>query len=101
MQEMRRLSMINVIDATFSISSDKYNWILREKNIGKKVKHHFFSNIKQLSNFVGEYKLREFLVEGEVELLDKSSKTPSYSYVMEDSMSKLEHYIEECTNGKK
>ena len=81
--------MINVIDATFSISSDKYNWILREKNIGKKVKHHFFSNIKQLSNFVGEYKLREFLVEGEVELLDKSSKTPSYSSVMEDAMSKL------------
>jgi len=92
--------MINVIDATFSISTDKYNWILREKNIGKKVKHHFFSNIKQLSNFVGEYKLREFLVEGEVELLDKSSKTPSYSSVMEDAMSKLEHYIEECTNGK-
>ena len=93
--------MINVIDATFSISSDKYNWILREKNIGKKVKHHFFSNIKQLSNFAGGYRLREFLVEGEVELLDKSSGTPSYSSVMEDAMSKLEHYIEECTNGKK
>ncbi len=93
--------MCKVIDGKFSISSDKYNWILREKNIGKKVKHHFFSNIKQLSNFVGEYKLREFLVEGEVELLDKSSKTPSYSSVMEDAMSKLEHYIEECTNGQK
>ena len=92
--------MTKVIDGKFSISSDKYNWILREKNIGKKVKHHFFSNIKQLSNFVGEYKLREFLVEGEVELLDKSSKTPSYCSVMEDAMSKLEHYIEECTNGK-
>ena len=93
--------MCKVIDGKFSISSDKYNWILREKNIGKKVKHHFFSNIKQLSNFVGEYKLREFLVEGEVELLDKSSKIPSYSSVMEDAMSKLEHYIEECTNGQK
>ena len=93
--------MINVIDGKFSISSDKYNWILREKNIGKKVKHHFFSNIKQLSNFVGEYKLREFLVEGEVDLVDKSSQTPSYCSLMEDAMSKLEHYIEECTNGKK
>ena len=92
--------MTNVIDETFSIKSDKYNWILIEKNIGKKVKFHFFSSIKQLSNFVGEYKLREFLVEGEVELLDKSSETPSYSSVMEDAMSKLEHYIEECTNGK-
>jgi len=86
--------MINVIDETFSIKSDKYNWILIEKNIGKKVKHHFFSNIKQLSNFVGEYKLREFLVEGEVELLDKSSETPSYSSVIEQSVLKLEQYID-------
>ena len=93
--------MTKVIDGKFSISSDKYNWILKEKNIGKKVKHHFFSNIKQLSNFVGEYKLREFIVEGEVELLDKSSETPSYCSVMDDAMSKLEHYIEECINGKK
>ena len=93
--------MTKVIDAKFSISTDKYNWILIEKSKGKKVKHHFFSSEKQLSNFVGEYKLREFLVEGEVELPDKSSKTPSYCSVMEDAMSKLEHYIEECTNGKK
>ena len=92
--------MSNIIDATFSISSDKYNWILREKNIGKKVKFHFFSNIKQLSNFVGEYKLREFLVKGEVDLLDKSSHTPSYSSLIEAAMTELEHYIEECTNGK-
>ena len=86
--------MINVIDETFSIKSDKYNWILIEKNIGKKVKHHFFSNIKQLSNFVGEYQLREFLVEGEVDLLDKSSETPSYSSVIEQSARKLEQYID-------
>jgi hypothetical protein len=93
--------MAKAIDSTFAIDSDKYNWILREKKIGKKVKLHFFSSIKQLTNFVGEYQLREFLVEGEVDLLDKSSGTPSYSSVMEDAMSKLEHYIEECTNGQK
>ena len=86
--------MANVIDAKFSVKSDKYNWILREKNIGKKVKFHFFSNIKQVSNFVGEYKLREFLVEGEVELLDKSSQTPSYSSVIVQSATKLEQYVE-------
>ena len=86
--------MCKVIDGKFSISTDKYNWILREKNIGKKVKHHFFSNIKQLSNFVGEYKLREFLVEGEVDLLNKSSQTPSYSSVIEESARKLEQYID-------
>ena len=86
--------MTKVIDAKFSISTDKYNWILIEKSKGKKVKHHFFSNIKQLSNFVGEYQLREFLVEGEVDLLDKSSGTPSYSSVIEQSARKLEQYID-------
>ena len=86
--------MINVIDATFSISTDKYNWILREKNIGKKVKFHFFSSIKQLSNFVGEYKLREFLVKGDVDLIEKSAETPSYSSVIEESARRLEQYID-------
>ena len=92
--------MSNIIDATFSISSDKYNWILREKDIGKKVKFHFFSSIKQLSNFLGEYKLRRFLVEGDVELLDKSSQTPSYSSVIEQSVLKLEHYIESIISNE-
>jgi hypothetical protein len=91
---MRRLPMSKVIDAKFSIKSDKYNWILVEKNKGEKVKHHFFSSIKQLSNFVGEYRLRECLVEGEVDLLDKSSQTPSYSPVIEETIGKLERYID-------
>ena len=86
--------MANVIDTTFSIKSDKYNWILIEKSKGKKVKHHFFSSIKQLSNFVGEYRLRECLVEGEVDLLDKSAETPSYSSVIEESARRLEQYID-------
>ena len=86
--------MSKVIDGKFSISSDNYNWILIEKSQGKKVKHHFFSSIKQLSNFVGEYKLREFLVKGEVDLLDKSAETPSYSSVIEESARRLEQYID-------
>jgi len=86
--------MTKVIDGKFSISSDKYNWILIEKSKGKKVKHHFFSSIKQLSNFVGEYKLREFLVKGEIDLMDKSSQTPSYSSVIEESARRLEQYID-------
>ena len=86
--------MAKVIDAKFSIKSDKYNWILIEKSKGKKVKHHFFPTIKQLSNFVWEYRLRKCLVEGEVDLLDKSSQTPSYSSVIEQSALKLEQYIE-------
>jgi len=86
--------MAKAIDSTFAIDSDKYNWILREKNVGKKVKLHFFSSIKQLSNFVGEYKLREFLVKGYVDLVEKSTGTPSYSSVIEESARKLEQYID-------
>ena len=86
--------MANVIDAKFSVKSDKYNWILIEQLTGKKVKHHFFSSIEQLSKFVLDFKLREFLPKGEVDLLDKSSQTPSYSSVIEQSVLKLEQYIE-------
>ena len=86
--------MAKVIDAKFSIKSDKYNWILIEKSKGKKVKHHFFPTIKQLSNFVGEYKLRECLVRGEIDLCNKSSLTPSYSSVIEATIGKLERYID-------
>ena len=91
--------MTKFIDATFTIDSDKYNWILREKKVGKKVKLHFFSSIKQLSNFVGEYKLREFLVKGEVDLLNKSSETPSYDSVINQTVLKLEQYVDSLVNG--
>ena len=83
-----------VIDDKFSVSADKYNWILIEKSKGKKVKPHYFPTIKLLSNFVVEYYLREFLVKGDVDLLDKSSLTPSYSSVIEESSLKLERYIQ-------
>ena len=91
--------MAKVLDTTFTIDSDKYNWILREKKVGKKVKLHFFSSIKQLSNFVGEYKLREFLVKGEVDLLNKSSETPSYDSVINQTVLKLEQYVDSLVNG--
>ena len=78
----------------FTISSDKYNLILIEKLRGEKVKHHFFSSTKQLSNFVVEYNLRECLVRGDIDLCNKSSLTPSYSSVMEETIGKLERYID-------
>jgi len=86
--------MVNIIDATFTIDSDKHNFILREKKKGKKEILHFFPNLKQLSNFIVGYKLREFLVKGDVDLLKNSSATPSYSSVIEDSARKLAHYVE-------
>ena len=86
--------MVNIIDATFTIDSDKHNFILREKKRGKKEILHFFPNLKQLSNFIVGYKLRGFLVRGEVDLLDKSSQTPSYSSVIEESARRLEQYVD-------
>ena len=86
--------MANVIDAKFSVKSDKYNWILIEQLTGKKVKHHFFLSIEQLSKFVLDFRLREFLPKGEVDLLDKSTENPSYSSVIEESARRLEQYID-------
>ena len=91
--------MIKVIDPIFTIDSDKYNWILKEKKVGKKVKLHFFSSIKQLARFVGDYKLRELLVKGKVDLLDKSSETPSYDSVINQTVLKLEQYVESLVDG--
>ena len=82
------------LDDRFTISTDKYNWILIEKQSGKKDKRHYFSSINQLSNFVGEYKLRECLVRGDIDLCNKSSLTPSYSSVIEATIGKLELYID-------
>ena len=89
------------LDDRFTISTDKYNWILIEKLSGKKVKRHYFSSIQQLSEFQGDYKLRECLVGGEIDLCNKSSLTPSYSSVIEETIVKLERYIDECVHGKK
>ena len=90
--------MTKVIDDKFSIDSDKHNFILREKKKGKKEILHFFPNLKQLSNFIVGYKLRKFLVKGDVDLLKNSSATPSYPSVIEDSARKLAHYVEKIVS---
>ena len=86
--------MMHRLDDRFTLSSDKYNWILIEKLSGKKVKRHYFSSIQQLSEFQVEYKLRECLVGGEIDLCNKSSLTPSYSSVIDEKIGELEHYID-------
>ncbi len=85
----------------FTISSDKYNLILIDKQNGKKERRHYFVNVKQLSNFIGELKLREGLDRCEVNLCKNSPLTPSYSSVIEETIVKLERYIDECIHGKK
>ena len=86
--------MKHYLDDRFTISSDKNNLILIEKQKGKKVRRHYFPNVKQLSNFIGELKLRECLARGEFDISNKSSLTPSYSSVFEEIMGKLEHHID-------
>ena len=78
----------------FTISSDKYNLILIDKQNGKKERRHYFANVKQLSNFIGELKLREGLDRCEVSLSNKFSLTPSYSSVIDEKIGELEHYID-------
>ena len=86
--------MTKAIDENFSLDSDKYNFILREKKRGKKEILHFFPNLKLMSNFIVGYKLRMFIAKGDVELLRNSSGTPSYSSVIEGSARRLEQYID-------
>ena len=89
------------LDDRFTLSSDKYNWILIDKQNGKKERRHYFANVKQLSNFIGELKLREGLDRCEVNLCKNSPIIPSYSSVIEETIVKLERYIDECIHGKK
>ena len=89
------------LDDRFTISSDKYNLILIDKQNGKKERRHYFANVKQLSNFIGELKLREGLDRCEVNLCKNSPIIPSYSSVIEETIVKLERYIDECIHGKK
>jgi len=87
------------IDAKFSIDSDKHNWILRENNVGKKVRLHYFPNIQQLSTFMVGFKLREFLSKGYVDLKHKSTGTPSYDSVIQESTKKLKEYIDSLVSN--
>ena len=89
------------LDYRFTIRSDKYNLILIDKQNGKKERRHYFSNVNQLSHFIGELDVREGLDRCEVGLCEKSSLTPSYSSVFEEIMGKLEHHIDSIIKESK
>ena len=86
--------MTKAIDENFSLDSDKYNFILREKKRGKKEILHFFPTLELTSNFIAGYRLREFIPKGKVNLINKSTKTPSYDSVIDESARRLEQYID-------
>lgn len=82
------------INNRFSLSSDRYNWILLDKKNGKKIKRSYFSNINQLSQFIGELVAKESISKSNVELGEIHSILPSYASVINKISLKLESYIE-------
>ena len=86
--------MRHCLDSRFTLSKDKYNWILIDIQSGAKDRRHYFKNIKQLSNFIGEFILRENLDKCQLGFCNKSPLTPSYSSVIEEIIGKLEHHID-------
>ena len=87
--------MISLGDNRLFIKTDKYNWILIEKSSGKRDRHHYFSNQKQLSRFIGELKLKEGLSKQSPQLIEISSRTPLYSSVIEEKIERLDDYIDQ------
>ena len=85
--------MSKALDNTFTLSSDRYNWILVEKKAGRKARRYFFPTIGQLCKFLGEFKARECLGRAKVALGDLSSATPSYPSVIDKIVAKLETHI--------
>ena len=90
--------MISLGDNRLFIKTDKYNWILIEKSSGKKYRHHYFPNRKQLSRFIAELKLKESLSRQRPQLIEISSETPSYSSVIEEIIERLDEYVDQLTN---
>ncbi|MCH9739833.1 MAG: hypothetical protein K0U38_03190 [Epsilonproteobacteria bacterium] len=85
----------------FTLSSDKYNWILLDEQEGKKVKRSYFPNIKQLSRFMGELVAKESQGKAKVDLGDIRTITPSYSSVIDKIVERLEAYIDTIVQDEK
>ena len=93
--------MSHYLNNRFTLSCDKYNWILKDKVKGKKVSRHYFPNTKQLSRFIGELVAKESLGKAKVELGDIRTITPSYSSVIDKIVERLEGYIDSIVKDEK
>jgi hypothetical protein len=85
----------------FTLYTNKHNWILLDEQEGKKAKRSFFSNIEQLSRFIGELVVRESLGKAKAKLGDIHSITPSYSSVIDKIVERLEAYIDSIVRDEK
>ncbi len=83
----------------FALSSDKYNWILIDKNKGRNNQNRYFSNLKQLSEFIVDLRARECWVRCDIALCDKSTTTLSYHSAIGAIAKDLESFFEEVTKN--
>lgn len=90
--------MKRVINNRFTLSSDNYNWILIDSKTTKE-KRRYFSNHKQLSEFIVDLKAKDFLIKGEVDLGDINNITPTYDTITAKIAQDLVEYFSSITNG--
>ena len=93
--------MSHYLNNRFTLSCDKYNWILKDKVKGKKVRRHYFTSIEQLSRCIGELVAKDSIGGSKVELGDIHSITPSYSSVIDKIVERLEVYIDSIVQDEK
>ena len=77
----------------FALSSDKYNLILIDKRKGRNNQNHYFSNLKQLSNFIVDLRAKECWTKCDIAFCDNSTTTPSYHSAIDKIAKNLEVYF--------
>jgi hypothetical protein len=85
----------------FALSSDKYNWILINKRKGRNNQNHYFSNLKQLTNFIVDLRAKECWTKCDIALCNNSTTTSSYHSAIDIITNNLETYFKEITNNEK
>jgi hypothetical protein len=77
----------------FALSSDKHNWILIDKNKGRNNQNRYFSNLKQLSEFIVDLRAKECWVRCDIALCDNSTTTLSYHSAIDAITKDLQAYF--------
>jgi hypothetical protein len=80
----------------FFLSSNKHNWILIDTYKGRNNQNHYFSTLKQLSNFIVDLRARECWVKCDIALCNNSTTTPSYHSAIDAIAKDLESYFKEA-----
>jgi hypothetical protein len=83
----------------FTLSSDKHNWILIDNRKGKNSQNHYFSNLKQLSNFIVDLKAKECWEKCDIDLCNNPTTTPSYHSAIDKIAKDLEAHFKDITHA--